>query len=69
MRFIVRANIYLKNYRRLFGKDFLSSHESTIQKLSVHQDAPFFQIEDNRFSLTSAGFVLFDEICGMFVKY
>jgi len=66
LRLRTREGISLENYRRLFGKDFLSSHESTIQKLSAHPNAPLFETEKNRFFLKPAGFVLFDEICGMF---
>ncbi|RMG79569.1 MAG: hypothetical protein D6707_07905, partial [Bacteroidetes bacterium] len=55
----------LDNYRELFKKDFLSFHESAIQKFSAHPDAPLFETEKNRFFLTPAGFVLFDEICGL----
>ena len=66
LRLRTGEGISLENYRHSLGKDFLLSHESSIRKLSGHPDAPLFQIEDNRFTLTSAGFVFFDEICAMF---
>ncbi len=68
LRLRTRKGIDMGNYRKSFAKNFLSTHKSTIRKLSDHPDAPLFAIKDDHFFLTPAGFVLFDEICGMFAK-
>jgi len=40
-----KESINLKNYRKLFEKDFLSSHESTIQKLPLILMLPFLRLK------------------------
>ena len=53
-------------FHQLFQVSFLEEYKNVIDKLESYHGNKLFSIEDNRFKLTSEGFVLYNEVCGLF---
>lgn len=60
------SGIDIDKFYQLFITSFLEKYKSSIKKLESYQGDSLFTFEDNRFKLTSEGFVLYNEVCGLF---
>ncbi len=61
-----KSGVDLDQFEARFGQAFTKKFETVLDRLSRHPDGEIFQIQKNKFKLTSEGFVLFDEICQYF---
>ncbi len=60
--------INLTEFEKQFRFRFEEKYESTIKELHESGERPMIRFENNHFSLTTEGFVLYDEICSRFVS-
>ena len=60
------SGIDIKKFDSLFGISFLETYKNSIKKLESYSGDKLFIFENNRFKLTAEGFVLFNEVCGLF---
>lgn len=60
--------INLFEYERRFGVAFEERYAGVIKELQYVKDTPLFRLDKNFFCLTPEGFVMYDEICSLFVS-
>jgi len=60
------CGIDIKKFNSLFQMSFLEKYKDSIKKLKSYPGERLFRVKNNHFKLTSEGFVLYNEVCGLF---
>lgn len=68
LSFRTAEGVEVREFEERFGLRFEEKYKSTIKELHDASEIPLIRFSNNHFSLTTEGFVLYDEICSRFVS-